>query len=43
MRALFSTAKLVYTDLRKRMDTSLLEKLMFLMYNRSFWDVLFVQ
>ncbi|KAG3086209.1 hypothetical protein PI125_g19000 [Phytophthora idaei] len=43
MRALISTVKLIYTDLRNRMDASLLEKLMFLMYNRSFCDVLLVE
>ncbi|OWZ08901.1 hypothetical protein PHMEG_00018486 [Phytophthora megakarya] len=34
----FSAAKLVYSDLRKRMDASTLEMLMFLMYNKDMWD-----
>ncbi|KAG6966021.1 hypothetical protein JG687_00005075, partial [Phytophthora cactorum] len=31
----FSAVKLVYTDLRKRLDASTLEMLMFLMYNKD--------
>ncbi|KAF1792328.1 Ribonuclease H-like domain [Phytophthora cactorum] len=33
----FSAVKLVYTDLRKRLDASTLEMLMFLMYNKDMW------
>ena len=35
----FSTARLVYTDLRKRLDVDTLEVIMFLMFNRDAWDV----
>ncbi|ETM34740.1 hypothetical protein L914_18230 [Phytophthora nicotianae] len=35
----FSSVKLVYSDLRKRLDVSTLEVLMFLMYNSDLWDV----
>jgi hypothetical protein len=35
----FSRVKLVYTDLRKSMDRSTLETLMFLNVNREMWDV----
>ncbi|KAG3172787.1 hypothetical protein PC128_g18450 [Phytophthora cactorum] len=40
---LFSAVKLVYTDLRKRLDASTLEMLMFLMYNKDMWDVYTVE
>ncbi|KAG3155167.1 hypothetical protein PI126_g9293 [Phytophthora idaei] len=39
----FSAVKLVYTDLRKRLDASTLEMLMFLMYNKDMWDVYTVE
>ncbi|OWZ20298.1 hypothetical protein PHMEG_0005314 [Phytophthora megakarya] len=39
----FSEAKLVYSDLRKRMDASTLEMLMFLMYKKDMWDVYTVE
>ncbi|EGZ16541.1 hypothetical protein PHYSODRAFT_330604 [Phytophthora sojae] len=39
----FSATKLVYSDLRKRMDASTLETLMFLMYNKDMWDVYTVE
>ncbi|KAG2995039.1 hypothetical protein PC121_g22702 [Phytophthora cactorum] len=39
----FSAVKLVYTDLRKRLDVSTLEMLMFLMYNKDMWDVYTVE
>jgi hypothetical protein len=35
----FSSVKLVYSDLRKRLDASTLEMLMFLLYNKDIWDV----
>ncbi|KAE9045761.1 hypothetical protein PR001_g4826 [Phytophthora rubi] len=34
---IFSAAKLVYSDMRKRMDASTLEMFMFLMYNKDMW------
>ncbi|OWZ12041.1 hypothetical protein PHMEG_00014854 [Phytophthora megakarya] len=39
----FSAAKLVYSDLRKRMDASTLDMLMFLMYNKDIWDIYTVE
>ncbi|KAE8969351.1 hypothetical protein PR003_g28662 [Phytophthora rubi] len=39
----FSSAKLVYSDLRKRLDASTLEMLMYLMYNKDMWDVYTVE
>ncbi|KAE9248023.1 hypothetical protein PF002_g5987 [Phytophthora fragariae] len=34
---------LIYSDLRKRIDASTLEMLMFLMYNKDMWDVYTVE
>ncbi|KAF1776224.1 Ribonuclease H-like domain [Phytophthora cactorum] len=39
----FSSAKLVYSDLRKRLDPSTLEMLVFLMYDKDVWDVYTVE
>ncbi|KAE8901098.1 hypothetical protein PF005_g29024 [Phytophthora fragariae] len=39
----FSSVKLVYSDLRKRLDASTLEMLMYLMYNKDMWDVYTVE
>ncbi|ETP50142.1 hypothetical protein F442_04453 [Phytophthora nicotianae P10297] len=35
----YSSVKLVYTDLRKRMEPEKLEKVMCLLYNKELWDV----
>ncbi|ETI30361.1 hypothetical protein F443_22518, partial [Phytophthora nicotianae P1569] len=35
----FSSVKLVYTDLRKRMELEKLEKVVCLLYNKELWDV----
>jgi hypothetical protein len=39
----FSAVKLVYSDLRKRLDPSTLEMLIFIMYSRDMWDVYTVE
>jgi len=39
----FSAVKLVYSDLRKRLDPSTLEMIMLIMYNRDMWDVYTVE
>lgn len=39
----FSAAKLVYSGLRKRMEATTLEMLMFLVYNKDIWDVYTVE
>ncbi|KAG6611487.1 uncharacterized protein IUM83_15634 [Phytophthora cinnamomi] len=35
----FSSVKLVYTDLRKRLEPATLEKVICLLYNKELWDV----
>ncbi|KAE9011541.1 hypothetical protein PR003_g18449 [Phytophthora rubi] len=40
---IFSAAKLVSSGLRKRMEATTLEMLMFLVYNKDIWDVYTVE
>ncbi|DAZ97524.1 TPA: hypothetical protein N0F65_003010 [Lagenidium giganteum] len=39
----FSRAKLVYSNLRKRLDRDTLEVLLFLLYNRDVWNANAIQ